>query len=83
MMGGKSLKRDLQSLEDDISALKRKDMMAKMDRNHYVSNIEGNVWGFESVLDDLKLRLVGKIKLLNGLVMKYDTEAATSMPRPN
>ena len=82
MMGGTELKQDLQKVEDYISALKRKDMMAKMDRNHYVSNIEGGVWGFESVLDDINLRLVGKIKLLNGLIMKYDGEAAATMPRP-
>ena len=81
MMGGKSLKRDLETLEDDIRNLKRKDMLAKMDRNHYVNNMDTAIWGFGDVLDDLNLRLSSKIKILNGIIMKYDFEAAASAPR--
>ena len=77
-MGGKSLKRELETLEDDIKNLQRRDMLAKMDRNHYVNDIETNVWGFGEVLDDMNLRLSSKIRLLNGIIMKYDFEAAAS-----
>lgn len=81
-MGGDSLQRELDELTDDIRNLKRKDMLAKMTRNEYVNDIEGNLWSFDSAIDDLNQRLVGKVQMLNAIIMKYDTEAAATMPKP-
>ena len=83
MMGGKSLKRTLESLQDRVGEFDRKKMMQKIEQNHYVNSLEGNVWDFESAVDVLREEIVSRIKLLNGMIMKFDIEALTEPQSPD
>ena len=81
-MGGKSLKREKESLEDRVSDFERKKMMQKIEQNHYINSLEGNVWDFENAVDVMREEIVSRIKLLNGMIMKFDVEALTEPQTP-